>query len=46
VFTADGQAWEWIDRWTGSDNETSASVMLEPMAASQAVPSTWRCAAP
>lgn len=46
VFSADGQAWEWIDRWTGSDNETSASVMLEPMAASQAVPSTWRCAAP
>ncbi|MGO9728726.1 MAG: hypothetical protein ACLPN6_25850 [Streptosporangiaceae bacterium] len=45
VLTADSQAWEWIDRWTGSDNETKASIMLEPMAASQTVPSTWTCAA-
>jgi hypothetical protein len=39
VFTAAGQAWEWIDQWTGSDNETAANIMLEPMSADP-----WSCA--
>jgi hypothetical protein len=39
AFTLVGQSYEWVDRWTGSVNETSAPVLLEPMAA---VP--WACA--
>jgi hypothetical protein len=38
VFTAGGVAYEWVDRWTGSRNETAASIRLEPMAASP-----WSC---
>ena len=45
VFTAAGQAWAWIDRWTGAGNETTAPIMLEPMATSLTIPSTWTCTA-
>jgi len=38
VFTAGGQAYEWVDRWTGSRNEAKASIGLEPMAARP-----WSC---
>jgi hypothetical protein len=38
VFRADGLAWEWVDRWLGTRNETAAAVLLEPMTA---VP--WSC---
>jgi hypothetical protein len=39
VFTAGGQAYEWVDRWLGTRNETQADVLLEPMTASP-----WSCA--
>jgi hypothetical protein len=38
VFRADGVAWEWVDRWLGTPNETTADVLLEPMTASP-----WSC---
>ncbi|MEZ0089963.1 hypothetical protein [Streptacidiphilus sp. EB129] len=31
VFVADGQAYEWIDLWTGSPNETGAGVDFVPL---------------
>jgi hypothetical protein len=38
VFTVRGQAYEWIDSWTGSPNETQAGFRLEPMDTS-----AWSC---
>jgi hypothetical protein len=32
VFKVDGIAYEWVDELTGKDNETSASILLVPMA--------------
>jgi len=31
VFVVDGQPYEWIDIWTGSRNETSATVQIEAL---------------
>jgi hypothetical protein len=30
AFSADGQSWEWVDRWDGQPNETTAPVALVP----------------
>jgi hypothetical protein len=31
VVTVDGQAFEWVDLWTGQRNETGAGIHLEPL---------------
>lgn len=31
VFVVDGQAYEWIDLWQGSANETGAAIRIEPL---------------
>lgn len=38
VAAPGGVAYEWVDRWTGSRNETAAGIRLEPMTASP-----WSC---
>jgi hypothetical protein len=40
AFSADGQAWEWVDRWDGKPDETTAPVALIPFSMSP-----WTCAA-
>lgn len=41
VFTVGRDAFEWLDQWTGTRNETKASIRLEPMAARP-----WSCQRP
>jgi hypothetical protein len=38
VFGSAAEAYEWVDRWTGTLNETKAAVRLEPMTANP-----WSC---
>lgn len=42
VFSINGQPYQWIDLWVGSQNETAAGVRLEPLIRTGAA---WRAAA-
>jgi hypothetical protein len=42
VTVLNGQAYELIDLWTGSANETGAGILLEPLTRNGAVPSAGR----
>lgn len=39
VFTVNGQPYQWVDLWVGSQNETAAGVRLEPLVRTSAA---WR----